>query len=180
MSYELHAVVLGVRDNGETEQYVELLTESYGRMSVLSRGAKHMKAKLTPHLQPGNVGYVQLLHRKRAEEPLVIGADITHRGARISTDPAKTLELLHVLELATKLTMPRVPDEMMFQYCVKLINLLAKTPLEQVRWAIRSFELSMLSAHGYAQAQSPEYGTIKSHEFVRFLRYLSNLMSVLR
>ena len=149
MSFTCEGIILTVRDSGETEQRVTLLTKTYGRITAMSRGAKHIKAKLTPQLQPGNIGFFQCIRRKRADEPLIVGADITRRGSYVARVPEKALCLLNVLQLANDFTIDRMPDDTIYMYTERIITTLARQPAVQIDALIRAYQRELLEQHGF-------------------------------
>ena len=163
MTYELEGIVIATRDTNETEQYVTLLMRTHGRMTALSRGAKHMKAKLTPHVQPGNVGYFQFIPRRTVHEPLIVGVDVTNRGALLAYMPEKALLLFYVLDLVSRVTLEHVADDVVYEYTSRIIALLAQHSADEVKWVVRSYELQLLEMHGYTHVHSKEYGTMNVH-----------------
>ncbi len=63
-TYQTNAIVLKREDIFEADRLYHLYTENFGKVRVIAGGVRKIKAKLTGHLEPFNLIWVELMAKK--------------------------------------------------------------------------------------------------------------------
>jgi len=63
-TYQTKAIVLKREDIFEADRIYHLYTEDFGRVRAIAAGVRKIKAKLTGHLEPFNLIWVELMTKK--------------------------------------------------------------------------------------------------------------------
>ncbi|MCF6321904.1 MAG: DNA repair protein RecO [Rhizobiaceae bacterium] len=144
MEWKDHALVLGVRNHGETSAIVELMTREHGRHLGLVRGGR--SRKMRPVLQSGNL--IHVTWRARLDEHLgyyLIEPDKL-RAASLMT-ARSSLFTIQILAAHLRLLAERDAHAPMYE-AANIVLDHAHDPLICARLIIR-FELALLEELGF-------------------------------
>jgi DNA repair protein RecO (recombination protein O) len=147
------AIVLRARDYGESDRIVTLLTEDFGKLSGIAKGARKSRVRFEHKLEP--FSHVILFFRRRPHGQLVF---ITRAEAgpssqyRIEEDIGRFALGSYMLELSDALTSEEAEAAGAYHLLDEALTALSRNPTTA---ALRqAFELKMLAWAGYG----PEFG----------------------
>lgn len=153
------AVVLSKINYGDTSLILSVFTESYGKMSVIIKGARNPRSKFGMTADPLN--YVQMVIYKKDNRDLQLlsSVDIISHHPRIKEDLDKTQYALAILELIKKLTVENESNTKLFKGLVKILSQM-ESGREHPGFSYGRFYLFFLSELGY-ELQIDECGICK-------------------
>ena len=133
--------ILHQKSFSETSLIIEVLTEDYGRLGLLAKGAKRPKSPFRGRLQPFTQNYLSWSGKGQLPTLTAI-------------EPVGYLELtgqalycgLYVNELVMRLTRPHDPHEGLFSIYHQAVQALETKVLEP---SLRRFEMQLLQELGY-------------------------------
>jgi len=137
------AFVLHRRPYRDTSLLLEILTEEYGRMGLLARGARTARSRLKGILQPFRP--LLLSWSGRGELPTLTAAE--EAGPPLIIPPSRLLSGFYVNELLVRLLPRQDAAPPLFLCYSQLLAALATTPDQEK--ALRVFEKHLLSELGY-------------------------------
>jgi DNA repair protein RecO (recombination protein O) len=142
-------IVLSKLNYGDTSLIISVYTESYGKMSVIIKGARNPKGKLGMIADPLN--YVQMVIYKKDTRDLQLlsSVDIISHYPRIKEDLDKTQYALAILELVKRLTLDNETNKKLFKGLVKILSLIDSAK-EHPGILFGRFYFFFLSELGYA------------------------------
>lgn len=146
-TYHARAIVLRVRNLGETDRVMTLLSSERGKFDATARGARRPKAKLAAVAQPFVLG--RFLLAKGRSIDLATQAEIENAHPHITEDLLKTAWATYCCELATFLP-ERLPENELFDLLEATLGALDKAESVQTDTLGRWFETRYLSLLGYA------------------------------
>jgi DNA repair protein RecO (recombination protein O) len=142
------AIVLRASDYGESDRIVTLLTEQYGKVSALARGAKSSRRRFGAALS--SFGYGEAVLREKRD--LWILEELhSHRGfVHLGQELGRFGHASYACELCWQLCPPHAPEPAIFALLLELLDMLDKLPLSERPLALplRTFELRVLDAVG--------------------------------
>jgi len=148
-----HAFVLHTRPHSESSLIVELVTENYGRIGVLSKGARRPKSRLRGVLQPFQP--LVVAWSGKGELPILTSAE---QGSELYLLDYKSRVCgFYANELLYKLIQRRDPHPQLFKNYIELMRSLNNA--QQRELGLRSFEKRLLSELGYALILDREIDT---------------------
>ncbi|GAA0457611.1 DNA repair protein RecO [Alkalibacillus silvisoli] len=109
---QVNGIILRTQDYGETNKIITFLTEEYGMISAVARGAKKSKSRMAAVTQPFIYGqYLVYLSKGLGT---VHQGEILHSMRHIREDIVKTAYATYMGELTTKLVNEREPNRPLF------------------------------------------------------------------
>lgn len=91
------ALVLKRHNVGESDRILTLLTQSFGSIAVIAKGARKMKSSKRSALEPGNIIRAHLIETKGM--PILTQAQILEDSSHIRTSLVKIRQLYQLLEI---------------------------------------------------------------------------------
>lgn len=149
-------LIIKRKNKGEHDQLLTVYTKKYGKINMVARGVRKLKAKLSGHTGLfclSDVGFVL-----GAQHKVLTFAREMERFSQLKKDVAKMRSARHIAQLVDAYTLFEEKDEDMFHLVVGTFDYLNRKefkPLE-LKFFLRYFEFKFLSALGY----EPEDKTI--------------------
>lgn len=143
-------LVLHTRAYGESDRIVTLLTEHFGKLSGIAKGARNSRRRFAGTLEP--FVQVRVIFRQRSETTLAFleRCEFLNVFTTFTEDLEVYAAGTYVLELADRMVFGREAGGEVFRLVLRTFELLdAATPPEPL---LRAFELHLLTLTGYAPA----------------------------
>lgn len=140
------AVILKTRAYGESDRIVTFLTEHFGKLTGIAKGARNSRRRFVNCLDPFTV--VQVHYRTRATSGLVFmdSCDLLAVPGELS-DPVKFAYGSYLLELVDQLTVESEPVSDAFELLCDALAALRNGPATPS--FLRAFELRLLTTAGF-------------------------------
>lgn len=143
------AVVLRVREFGESDKIVTVLSRSEGKFTGIAKGAKRSRRRF-----PGSLelfSHVSLAFKQKNDNALCFleRAVLIRPWIRLVSSIESYTAASHVIELADKMTADREVGDEIYALVVAALNRLDARPPSAT--TLRVFELAALAASGYRQ-----------------------------
>jgi len=164
--------VLHQRHYRETSLLIDVLTQDYGRISLIAKGAKRPKSPYRGLLQPFALNYIDWVGRSQLLTLIGIerSQSVTFSGKILYCG-------LYLNELIMRLTQPQDTHEGLFaDYHQALAHLASATNIE---WGLRLFEKRLLQRLGYGLLLHTEAHTGAPLEADQMYRYVHELGPIL-
>ncbi|MBL1261188.1 MAG: DNA repair protein RecO [Thiotrichaceae bacterium] len=144
------AFVLHQRPYRDTSLIVDLFTENYGRISVVARGVRKAKSRLSPLLQPFQPLLISWV--SRGELGTLTAAE--NNGVPFILNPRVLISGFYINELLVRLLHHDDPHTDLFQDYFNVLKKLSTLSTSQLlvdeQIALRGFEIQLLNELGYA------------------------------
>jgi DNA repair protein RecO (recombination protein O) len=141
------AIVLRVRPFGESDKVVSFLSEKYGKISGIAKGAMRSRKRFVNSLEP--LSFINLSFQERAHSNLafLLGAELIHGSRALIADLDRIAQASYLVEITEGLIAEREENQAVFEH---LLNGLRH--LENEGASLRfltAFELKLLRLVGY-------------------------------
>lgn len=147
MLQKTEGIVIRTRDYGEANKIVTIMSHDLGKISVLARGAKKTKSRLSALTELFTHGhYLFFLNNPRSMGTLSQG-EIINSFRYLRTDLEKTAYAAYFAELLDRLTEDGDRNPYLFNVLLIIFRYLEEDKDADI--LARLFELKMLSAGGY-------------------------------
>src|SRR5512136_629137 len=104
-SQKTKAIVLRSLDYGESDRILTFLTDEFGKLKGIAKGARRSKRRFANALEPFSLSNLLFSRRGRGGLALIEGSDVINHFAGIRTDLDRTLVAAYVAELADHFSM---------------------------------------------------------------------------
>jgi DNA repair protein RecO (recombination protein O) len=145
------AVVLRSWPYGESDKIVCLLTESYGKVRGIAKGAKRSRKRFANSLEPFSVVNLRFQDRPHGGLVFLLSADLTFAFKKLDTSLEKITLASYLVEIIDGLIGERDENSLVFQHLKNGLVFLdgdGAAPLEFLTF----FELKLLRLAGYQPA----------------------------
>ena len=136
--------VIHTRPFQETSLIADMFTRSYGRISVLAKGARRPKSKLKVIQTPSSLFSISWIGKN--ELKTLIDCEIKEY---FDSSPGSYNSLVYLNELITKLLQKEDAHEEIFEQYLKVCNFLKENNKGELEVNLRMFELVLLREIGY-------------------------------
>jgi DNA repair protein RecO (recombination protein O) len=132
-SYTVAAIVLKRINVGETDRIVNLLTQEFGKITVVAKGVRKMKSSKRAFLEPGNIIKAFCLETKSL--PLLTQATLIEDCSIMKQNLSSYRSLTQLLEIFEKLFVEVELEPEIFHYAILLRRqvVAGKAPAKFVR-----------------------------------------------
>lgn len=145
------AVVLRSWPYGESDKIVCLLTESYGKITGIAKGAKRSRKRFANSLEPFSLVNLRFQDRPHGNLAFFLSADLGFAYKRLVTSLEKITLASYLVEITDGLTSERDDSALVYQhlkYGLLFLDSDGTLPLE----FLAAFELKLLRLAGYQPA----------------------------
>lgn len=144
---------------GETDRIINLLTQEFGKITMVAKGVRKMTSTKRASLEPGNIVSAYCITTKGL--PLLTQAKLVEDISELSNTLHAYRQLSQLLEIYEKLF---VEDEIELHIYQKLTQLrkqvvIGKAPAEKVRDVLSDIIVAM----GFQHPQESKYDTITQY-----------------
>ncbi len=147
------AFILHHRPYRETSFLLDLLTESYGRISVVARGVRTPHSKLRSLLQP----FVPLLASWQGRSELMLLNSVEHNGSAFQLQGSRLFSGFYLNELLVRILQKHDPHPQL--YTIYRHTLLELQHVKDVQQTLRIFEKRLLEELGYGLQLMHDFST---------------------
>jgi len=178
--YKTEAVVLRGYDLGEQDKVVLFYSPKYGRIRVVAKGARRVKSRFAPAIQPPS--YDELIVHKSREKTLDILSEckIKYPFMKIRSSLVKFAYSSYLAELITRFAADEQPCPVLFFLLLKTLFLIEEAaPGQSLNLLIRSFELKLLDISGYRPCIERCVNCGKKIEFIKSAHFSAKLGGLL-
>ncbi|PIP78295.1 MAG: DNA repair protein RecO [Gammaproteobacteria bacterium CG22_combo_CG10-13_8_21_14_all_40_8] len=146
--YSTEGIVLKEKDFGEADRFFTLFTKDFGKIKVMAKGVRKIKAKLRGGLQLFHYIYLEFVQGKyfyTAIEAVNINTFLTLRN-----EPEKLKALFYISELLAKLVKEE-RDERIWLLFLKIFKKMEESKFSgsRLELLLRYFEWNLLDILGY-------------------------------
>ncbi len=147
MRFITKALVLNIREIGESDLFVVLLSPKWGRFTALAKGARRSKRRFVNALEPFTLLVAHLRGGKPGLAPFLDQVDLLEHWEPLRLDPWRFALATYLAELVEYFAQPR-SGENLFALLLEAFNVLCQVHPEPAFKL--SFELKLLKAAGFA------------------------------
>lgn len=141
------AIVIRWRAYGETDKIATLLTQDYGKLTGIAKGAKNSRRRFANSLEPLARVRVHFRRRPGASLAFLESCDLLASTAEL-TEPAKFAYGSYLAELAEQLTVEEHPAAEVYALLEEALATMQQGPVTGA--LLRGFELQLLARSGFA------------------------------
>ena len=136
-------LILKRRDFGEADRVLTVLTDRYGKISVIARGVRKITSR-----RAGNIEVLNRvkLHLFKAKNYNLSEAESIETFSRLKENLTLSTTAFHILELLDRLTPEEQKNPKLYNLVISTLQILEKNPRQVF---IRSFEVKLLSLLGF-------------------------------
>lgn len=144
MNYKTQGIILKRRNIGETDRILTVLTNRYGKISIIAKGIRKTLSKLGGHLELFYLTDFVIAEGKNLD--IVTGAQIIKPFSNLRKDLRLTQKVYYLSELIDKLVNENVESKEIFDL---FYNALEELDRSDNPLLLRYFELQILSHLGH-------------------------------
>lgn len=116
-SYQTNAIVLKREDIFESDRLYHLYTEDFGKIRTIAGGVRKINAKLTGHLEPFNLVWMELALKKNGN--LFITTALSSKEFLNKSLPAQTTLFAKMADFACLMLKGPQKDEVLWNYILE-------------------------------------------------------------
>jgi DNA repair protein RecO (recombination protein O) len=146
VSHSGRAIVLRWRSYGESDKIATLLTEDFGKLTGIAKGAKNSRRRFANSLEPLARVRVHFRRRPHASLAFLESCELLASTAALS-DPVRFAYGSYVAELADQFTIEEDPTPALFALLDQALSELERGPATTP--FLRGFELQLLTHAGF-------------------------------
>lgn len=158
-SFTTTAIVLKRTNVGETDRIINLLTQEYGKFTVVAKGVRKMKSTKRAFLEPGNI--IKAFCIKTKSLPLLTQASLIQDCSEMQQNLAAFRSLNQLLEIFEKLFVEIELEPEIFNAILLLRKqvVAGKAPAKFVRDTLSEIIVQM----GFQHPEESKYKTISDY-----------------
>jgi DNA repair protein RecO (recombination protein O) len=145
------AVVLRSWPYGESDKIVRLLTEDYGKITGIAKGAKRSHKRFANSLESFSIVNLRFQERGHNGLALILSADLAFIYRRLATSLEKIALASYLVEITDGLTVEKDESALVFKHLRDGLMFLDGADIAPLEFLI-SFELKLLQLAGYQPA----------------------------
>jgi DNA repair protein RecO (recombination protein O) len=147
MVYKTQGIVLKRKNFGEADRILTILTERFGKISVIAKGSRKIKAKLLGHLEPFTLANFQFHEGKNFY--IVTSAVEIKNFENVHNTYQKTTRAFYLGELVDKFLESDEKNTEVFSLLCSALGYLEDNNIDLM---LRFFELKIIEASGFKPA----------------------------
>ena len=141
------AIVLRSLDYGESDRILTFLTDEFGKLKGIAKGARRSKRRFANALEPFSLSTLLFSRRGRGGLVLIEASDVINHFAGIRTDLDRTLVAAYVAELADHFSVEGKKNLPLFELLKDFLGFIECGQMTET--AERFFELRLLQSAGF-------------------------------
>jgi DNA repair protein RecO (recombination protein O) len=136
-------LILKRRDFGEADRVLTVLTQRYGKISVIAKGVRKITSR-----RAGNIEVLNLvkLHMFKAKSYTLSEAEAVETFDELKTNLTLSTTAFHIIELIDRLVPEEQKNERLFDLAVAILKILEENPRQIF---VRAFEVKILGILGF-------------------------------
>jgi len=144
------AIVLRSWPFGESDKIVSFLTEGYGKLNGIAKGAKRSRKRFVNTLEPFSLVSLTFKDRSHGTLAFIHACDLVRPFRNLTTSLEKIAYASYILEITEGLTAERDQNDALFEHLRSALIFLEEK--EPSLWFLTFFELRLLGLSGYQPA----------------------------
>ena len=158
-SFSIVGIVLKRVNVGETDRIINLLTQEFGKITVVAKGARKMSSSKRAFLEPGNIIKAFCIETKSL--PLLTQATLIEDCSKMQHNLSAYRSLTQLLEIFEKLFVEAELEVETFHYALLLRKqvIAGKTPATFVREIIGKVIVQL----GFQHPDESKYNTVSDY-----------------
>jgi DNA repair protein RecO (recombination protein O) len=146
--YKTHAIIIGREEMGEADRMLDVLTEYFGRLSVMARGVRKITSKLNAHTQLFNESEIVFVDGKKNK--VLTSALKINAFPGITNSLKKIRKINEGAEFVGRLVLHSSPDEeRTFRLFRDFLGAIERNNETESDLIMRYFEFGLLGALGF-------------------------------
>lgn len=144
--YQTNAIVLKRENIFEADRLYHLYTEDFGKVKAIAGGARKINAKLSGHLEPFNLTWVELMTKKNGD--LFITTALSHKrllGANAS--PAHLVLFIKMADFILKMMKEPMKDDAIWAFILE--NFIKANQPASAEKFLNDFKSNLLNLLGF-------------------------------
>lgn len=146
-SHKVRAIVLRSLDYGESDRILTFLTDEYGKLKGIAKGARRSRKRFANALEPFSLTTLMFSRRGRGGLALIEDSDVIRHFTGIREDLDRTLVASCVSELAEHFSAEGKKNLPLFDLLSDFLDVIESGRMTEA--AERFFELRLLKAAGF-------------------------------
>jgi len=146
-SHKVRAIVLRSLDYGESDRILTFLTDEFGKLKGIAKGARRSKRRFANALEPCSLSILHFSRRGRGGLAFIEGSDVLNHFAGIREDLDRTLVAACAAELADHFSVEGKKNLPLFNLLVDYLGFVESGRMTEA--AERFFELRLLQSAGF-------------------------------
>lgn len=149
-SVSTEGLILKRRNFGEADRVITILTDRYGKISVIARGVRRITSR-----RAGNIEVLNRvkLHLFKGKSYTLTEAESIETFNRIKSNLSLSTNAFHIIEMVDRLTPEEQRNPQLYNLVVTSLELLEKNPRQIF---LRAFEIKILSLLGFWSSDAIE------------------------
>ncbi len=147
--YKTDAIVLSDSELGDQDKIITLLSDRYGKIRAVAKGARRLKSRFAPAVQMLSYVTAILYKSQRIELDTFNECKINSPFLGIRNELVRLSYGYYLVELIMKFIRGAETPPFLFDLVLKMLSLMEKIPEKSLPVLMRSFELKMLTILGY-------------------------------
>lgn len=158
-SFSTTAIVLKRVNVGETDRIINLLTQEFGKITVVAKGVRKMKSSKRAYLEPGNIVNAFCIETKSL--PILTQATLIHDCSSMKQNLASYRSLNQLLEIFEKLFVESELEPEVFSLVMLLRKKVVsgKAPAKFVREVLSNIIVQL----GFQHPQESKYNNVSDY-----------------
>lgn len=158
-------LILKRKDFGEADRILTVLTDRYGKISVIARGVRKITSR-----RAGNIEVLNRvkLHLFKSKGFTLSEAESVETFTKLKENLTLSTTAFHIIELVDRLTPEEQKNPRLYELVVKILQILEKNPRQIY---VRGFEVKILSLLGFWSVNAIEDLDAKTIGILETLEY---------
>jgi DNA repair protein RecO (recombination protein O) len=146
-SHVTPAIVLRAWPFGESDKIVSFLTENYGKVTGIAKGAKRSRRRFVNSLEPFSLVTLRFQERRQSSLAFILASDLTRSFKHLTTSLEKISYASYIVEITDGLIGERDENAPVFQHLKNGLGHLDERAASPM--FLTAFELRLLHLAGY-------------------------------
>ena len=149
MIYNSEALILNARYYGDTSLICNLFTKKYGRLSIISKGARTLKSPNRAILQPAQFIDLHYYYKPERNIQILKEASINRHFFSIHKNYNKMILSYNIIDIMNQICKTDNPNKIIFRLVKKVLNKINSCPNEKICLYHVFFHIQLLKYLGY-------------------------------
>lgn len=160
-------LILKRKNFGEADRVITILTDKYGKISVIAKGVRRITSR-----RAGNVEVLNRvkLHLFKSRNYNLTEAESIETFQKIKENLTLTTTAFHIIELVDRLTVDEQSNSQLYQLTISILRILEENPRQIF---VRAFEVKILSLLGFWSIDAIKGLTPKQIKVLEVLEFYS-------
>jgi len=155
-SFRTSGLVLKRYNTGETDRIVTLLTQEYGKLPCIAKGARKLSSSKRAHFEPGNM--IKGFFIQTKSWPLLTQSTLIANTEVMTPTLIRHRQLSLLLELYDRLFVEQEIDQQIYAQAIELRNSVIKN--QATNTSLRKGFTNLITQLGYQDPKDSKYPTI--------------------